>query len=307
MNSLKAYSAMTAAFVGAAFKVDGQVEVIDLEPDSICFLERTGSFNEIEMYIDINQDGTDDFKLFQSFFYPCGYCTTHFYASIQPLNGNLVGAEFVPFIKICHDTIVDTLYVAEEVLFKDEGEVIDAFTPLTASKVIVELSASEGAADCYYPGLGYNWHFDKFIPLALNLDDGYHYGWMLSSRWSSGESWFEDHYFTVYEVAWHSDPDVPVTTILFADQDTVSTELSILDSQTLKDFRMIYHTTEIEIAPPLEWDEPYSVQVLDINGRVCSNSTGISGNFFIPRDTQPSLYILKIESAGKTFISKVLI
>ncbi|MCH8905195.1 MAG: T9SS type A sorting domain-containing protein [Bacteroidetes bacterium] len=279
-QQLKAYSITAGSIIGLVAVSHATVRYTDLDPDKIITNHLDG------FYLDLNNDGTNDFFLLQinsigATYYGGSY--TRYGVYINRFNNNAV-----------HGSATSTYYQFP--------------IPLNSNDVIGTALNWQGGPYfsilAQYSNYGYgasssgNWFGvkDKYLGLRLEVSGKTYYGWVRLDVKNQGNG------FTVKDYAYDDEPDIP---IIAGDKGTpsgIDQEKSI-DPLIAYSFEKTIYLNDIA-----HLDRNTEIRVFDMVGREIFHSplSGITNKINLP-DAEPGNYIVKLETPSSIITRKVYI
>ncbi len=224
---LSAYAATAAILVSN----DALAQVVyqDIDPD----LEVGGDLFSIDIadaYLDLNMDGSDDFRIGIFYDYGLSGYFPSWSVFIEPLGENQVAFELAMTTVYSYGGVSEYITFEQQIAIPiDLGEIISDEYDFTSLKVVFD-ERVEGydEFDSYFFG---DWPEGgvKFCAFSLMQDDGMHYGW-IRMKWEL-DIWGEG-FITAFDYAYNATPDAPIIAGYMPVECTPATFNSIISTPT---------------------------------------------------------------------------
>lgn len=185
---LSKYSLIAAGLIGSEEAISQSIIYTDEAPDIV------SGVNE-EYFLDMNNDGTDDFRIFQNQIFSSSFSTYSYYS-------------------IRNRVRVSPLTSANEVLGSSYPYNLNAGTPISSgapfsnstSQSLASVSFGSYSGSFWGPYSYGNWvgATEKFLGVRFDIGGNTHYGWVRLSVSASGDE------FTVLDYAYEATPGEPI-------------------------------------------------------------------------------------------------
>lgn len=172
-------AASVALTIGSRLHAD--IQYTDIDPDKV--IPQADNFKTNDFFLDINNDGTPEFKIFQSYSYTYYFYYLYSYDSVKVFRVN-------DGLSVINAT-GDNNYVAA----LNSNELVSSQQNFGTKHVLGGLSYYETSPAGEWPDMG-----NRFMGVRFKIGENIHYGWVrLSVTWDCER-------FTVYDYAYEDEP-----------------------------------------------------------------------------------------------------
>ena len=176
------YSVAAGMTLSLGAKAHAEIQYTNIDPDKT--ITQAENHETHDFLLDLNNDGTPEFKLYQtfSFYYTSSYAYYYSYNSVRQIATN-AGLSVMRATE-------ENAYVAA----LKSNSLISADQNFNADKVLGVVSYYDALAEGMWPGAG-----QKFMGVKFKIEENIHYGWIRLSVADNCGS------FTVYDYAYEDE------------------------------------------------------------------------------------------------------
>lgn len=175
------YSVAAGMTLSLGSRAQADIKYTDIDPDKV--ITQAENFQTNDYYLDLNKDGTPEFKIFQSYSYTYYYYSLYSYDSVKalPINNGLA----------LINATGDNNYVAA----LNSNDLISSQQNFGTHHILGGLSYYETSPGGEWPDMG-----NRFMGVKFKIGENIHYGWV---RLSVSDLCTK---FTVYDYAYEDEP-----------------------------------------------------------------------------------------------------